>query len=217
MPWIIFAIAISYLIGSIPTAYIFGRVLKGIDIRNFGSGNVGATNAFRLLGKAPGITVLILDIIKGFVAVLFLGNFISLKVPTDYNSLFRIILGISCILGHNWTIFLGFKGGKGVATTLGVLLGLSIKIPGLKLIIGLLILTWLSVFIISRTVSLASVLASISLPIYMAIFRQSPTLIVLSILLCVFSILRHKSNIKRILEGKEPRLNLMSRQFTERK
>lgn len=217
MPWIIFAIAISYLIGSIPTAYIFGRVLRGIDIRNFGSGNVGATNAFRVLGKAPGITVLILDIIKGFITVLFLGNLISLKVPSDYNPLLRIILGISCILGHNWTIFLGFKGGKGVATTLGVLLGLSIKIPGLKLIIGLLMLTWFLVFIISRTVSLASVLASISLPLYMFIFRQPPTLIILSILLCIFSILRHRANIKRILEGKEPRLNLMSRQFTERK
>lgn len=206
MPLIILAIIISYLIGSIPTAYIFGRLLKGIDIRKFGSGNVGATNALRVLGKGPGITVLILDMLKGFVVVVFLGNLLAPQVPSLPDELLRVILGTSCICGHNWTIFLRFKGGKGIASTFGVLLGLSVKIPGLKLVLGLVILTWLIVFIISRVVSLASVLCGIALPIYTIVFKQSNLLIYLSLLLCIFVILRHKNNLKRICQGKEPRL-----------
>ncbi len=208
MLWIIPGILISYLIGSIPTAYVFGRLLKGIDIRNFGSGNVGATNAFRVLGKGAGITVLVLDILKGFVAVVFLGNIVVPKVAFLPDEALRLILGLSCILGHNWTIFLKFRGGKGIATTFGVLSGLSITIAGLKLILGLVILTWILIFVIVRIVSVASVLTGISLPIYMVIFKQSHPLISLSALLSIFVILRHKSNLKRIFQGKEPRLSL---------
>lgn len=198
MLWIITRIIISYLIGSIPTAYIFGRLLKGIDIRKFGSGNVGATNAFRVLGKTIGITVLILDIFKGFLAVVFLGKSLA--------QMQLIILGLSCILGHNWTIFLGFKGGKGMATTLGVLLGLSVKVAGLKAILGLVVLIWLAIFIIVRIVSLASIISAIALPILMLVFKQSNTLIFSSFILSLLVILRHKSNLKRIFQGKEPRL-----------
>jgi len=112
-------IIISYLIGSIPTAYIFGRLLKGIDIRKFGSGNVGATNVLRVLGRAPAIIVLLLDIFKGFLAVVFVADFIALGCQSIPPETLRIILGFSCIAGHNWTVFLGLKGGKGVASTLG--------------------------------------------------------------------------------------------------
>jgi len=206
MPRIILGTLISYLIGAIPTAYIFGRLLKGIDIRNFGSGNVGATNAFRVLGKGPGITVLVLDILKGFVAVVFLGNLVAGGAGPVSEETLRIILGLSCIAGHNWTVFLRFNGGKGIATTFGVLFGLSTKIAGLKLILGLVILTWILIFVIARIVSVASVLTGIALPVYMAIFKQPKMLISLSILLCIFVILRHKSNLKRVFQGKEPRL-----------
>lgn len=207
MAWIIIGLLVSYLIGSIPTAYIFGRLLKGIDIRKFGSGNVGATNALRVLGKPVGISVLILDILKGFLVVVFLGDFIAVRrISVISAETLRTILGLSCVLGHNWTIFLGFKGGKGVATTLGVLSGLSVKITGLKIVLVLVILTWWIVFLILRTVSLASVLTGISLPIYMVLFRQSKALVYLSIFLSLFIILRHKSNLKRFFRGKEARL-----------
>jgi glycerol-3-phosphate acyltransferase PlsY len=206
MLWITLAIAISYLIGSIPTAYIFGRVLKGVDIRKFGSGNVGATNALRVLGKGPGIAVLTLDIFKGLLVVVWLADFIFSKVNFKSFQALGIILGISCISGHNWTIFLKFKGGKGIATTFGVLLGLAIKIASLRVILVILILTWFLVFFITRIVSIASVASGMALPIYMLLFKQSPTLISTSILLCIFILLRHRSNLKRVFQGKEPRL-----------
>jgi len=203
---IILGILVSYLIGSIPTAYIFGRFLKGIDIRKAGSGNIGATNALRVLGKGPGITVLFIDILKGFLAVTLLGNALVSKSTLISDETLRILLGISCICGHNWTVFLRFKGGKGVATTFGVLLGLSLEIASLKLVLGLVILIWFLTFIIVGIVSIASVLSGITLPIFIITFRLSPTLIFLSILLCAFIILRHRTNLKRVLEGKEKRL-----------
>jgi glycerol-3-phosphate acyltransferase PlsY len=208
MLWIIIGIIFSYLTGSIPTAYIFGRCVKGIDIRKFGSGNVGATNASRLLGKKLGITVLILDILKGLITVTLLGNLTLARTnfPID-PPLLRIILGLGCICGHNWTIFLNFKGGKGVATTLGVLLGAAWVIPGIGFILALVVLTWLITFLASRIVSVASILAAISFPIYMSIKHLSPTLILSSLIISAFIILRHIPNIKRILQKKEPRMS----------
>ncbi len=204
---LILGVLISYIIGSIPTAYIFGRVLKGIDIRKFGSGNIGATNALRVLGKWPGITVLVLDILKGFTAVVFLGNLVVARMDGISQTSARILLGLSCICGHNWTIFLKFKGGKGMATTLGVLLGLAVRVAGLKLIFALVILTWLVIFIITRIVSLASILAGITLPIYMLFFGPRERMLIFSgILICLFIILRHKDNLKRLFQGKEPPL-----------
>lgn len=200
---IIPGIIISYLLGSLPSAYIFGRLLKGIDIRKFGSGNVGATNASRVLGKSIGITVLMLDILKGFIAVAVLINFLALKAGSIPRETLGIVLGFSCILGHNWPVFLKFKGGKGIATTLGVLLGLSINIAGLKLILILSLLTWLVVFIIIRIVSIASVLAAVSLPLYMALFKQTRVLIFFGISLSLLACLRHISNLKRFFQGKE--------------
>jgi glycerol-3-phosphate acyltransferase PlsY len=208
MLWIIIGIILSYLLGSIPTAYFFGRMLKGIDIRKFGSGNIGATNALRVLGKGPGIAVLVLDMFKGLAAVVFLGDLLSLRIMEIPDATLRILLGISCICGHIWTVFLKFKGGKGVATTLGVLAALAFTIPGLNIILGLLLLTWLLVFLVFRIVSLASLLAFITLPIYAAIFKQSRFLITASIILALFAVIRHKTNIKRLLKRTEPRLNL---------
>lgn len=206
MLWIIPGILISYLIGSIPTAYIFGRLLKGIDIRKFGSGNVGATNALRVLGKPAGIAVLVLDILKGFVAVFFLGNIIAVRITGISDITARLLLGFCSICGHNWTIFLRFKGGKGMATTLGVLLGLAVKAAGIKVVFALVILTWLVIFVITRIVSLASILSGIALPLYMFLCKQPHILIYSSVLFSIFIILRHKFNLKRLVQGKEPRL-----------
>ena len=123
---------LAYLIGSIPVAYIFGRVLKGIDIREHGSGNMGATNAFRVLGKGPGVIVLILDIVKGIIPVTLLANAFGLADPLSL-----VIIAVAVVAGHNWPVFLGFKGGKGMATSLGVLIGLGLQLPGLRIVLGL--------------------------------------------------------------------------------
>ncbi len=206
MLWITVALVVSYLLGSIPTAYLFGRLLKGVDIRKVGSGNIGATNAMRALGKGPGIMVLLLDILKGFIVVVFLGDYFSSRPILWQEQNLRIIMGLCSICGHNWTIFLNFKGGKGIATSFGVLLGLALKLPGLGILIGVLILTWLIVFIIWRLVSLASIVAAIALPVSILFLKQSAVLAIVSLILCIFVILRHKSNLLRIFQGKEPRL-----------
>lgn len=206
MLWIIAALLASYLLGSIPTAYLFGRVLKGIDIRKVGSGNVGATNAMRALGKGPGITVLVLDILKGLIAVIFLADYFVDKSSLLQAQNLAILMGLSCICGHNWSVFLQFKGGKGIAASFGVLLGLSLKIPGLNIVLGLIILTWFIVFISFRMVSLASISAAIALPIFSFLFNLTFGLILVSLLLCIFVIIRHKTNLERIFYGKEPRL-----------
>ena len=200
-------IIISYLLGSIPSAYLLGRILKGIDIRRFGSGNVGATNAFRVLGPTWGIIVLILDILKGAISVIWLANFF-LNYWDGSEIILRIIFGIACISGHNWTLFLRFKGGKGVATTLGVLAGLGVAAAELRLILLLVILVWLITFFILRFVSVASVLSAISLHIFMLVFDQSKELLVFSIILSVFIILRHKKNLFGLFSGQEKRLSL---------
>ena len=202
-------IIISYLIGSIPTAYIFGRILKGIDIRKFGSGNVGATNAFRVLGPAWGIVVLFLDVLKGLISVTWVTNHF-LNFWDNSGIVLRIIFGIVCVCGHNWTLFLRFKGGKGVATTLGVLTGIAIAVVELRLILLLVILVWLIVFSILRVVSVASVLSAIALPLFMIIFRQSRELLILSIILAIFITLRHKKNLLGLFRGQERPLSFKS-------
>ena len=199
---VLLGIIISYLLGSIPTAYIFGRILKGIDIRKFGSGNVGATNAFRLLGLSWGVVVLVLDILKGLISVTLLANYF-LNFWDGSGVILRIIFGIACICGHNWSIFLQLKGGKGVATSLGILTGLGITVTGLRLIISLVILIWLIVFLAFRIVSLASVLSAISLPLFMFIFNASKELLILGIILSIIIILRHKKNLSGLFRGKE--------------
>ena len=207
MHWIIIALITSYLLGSVPTAYLFGRLLRGIDIRKYGSGNVGATNALRVLGKGPGIAVLALDILKGLAAVLILGKIFGPKTPGLSAEELSVLLGIGCIIGHNWTVFLQFKGGKGIATSLGVLIGLATNLQGLRIVLGAVIVTWLIVFLLARIVSLASILSAIFLPVYMFLFRQPGILLFSSLILSFFVILRHKSNLNRLFQGKEPRLN----------
>jgi glycerol-3-phosphate acyltransferase PlsY len=205
MLWIITGIAASYLIGSIPTAYVAGKLLKGVDIRKLGSGNIGATNAFRVLGKTTGITVLFIDIAKGFLPVFLLGNILVGNSSFNPN-LLRIILGIACIAGHNWTIFLNFKGGKGIATSVGVILALGLKVGGLNIVLLSLVITWVIFFAIFRIISLASVIVSVLFPVYSLLFKQPRVVVLASLLLGIFSIFRHKANILRLLRGEEKRL-----------
>ena len=182
-------------------------MLRGIDIRKFGSGNVGATNALRVLGRGPGVLVLFLDIIKGVLPTVFLADFLLPRIPFISAELLRIILGFCCICGHNWTIFLRFKGGKGVATSLGVLLGLAVKIEGVKWILGVAILVWLVVFLVFRIISLSSISAAVSLPLSAWLLGKSSILLFFSLIIAVFAMFRHKSNIKRLLRKEEPRLS----------
>jgi glycerol-3-phosphate acyltransferase PlsY len=208
MWWIIIGIIVSYLIGAIPTAYIFGKVLKGIDIRTVGSGNVGATNAMRLLGKGPGIAVLLLDVLKGILVTAFIATFVSSRVSfSDSGEFYRLVTGICCICGHNWTLFLNFKGGKGVATTLGVLLGVAFSSPQLFAVLGLVVLSWLLVFILSKIISLASLLAAVSFPVYLFLFKQSMVMLTVGSLLALLIIVRHKANLARLFKGAEPRIS----------
>jgi glycerol-3-phosphate acyltransferase PlsY len=196
------SVLLSYLIGSIPVAYIFGRVLKGIDIREHGSGNMGATNAFRVLGRGPGTIVLVLDIIKGIIPVTLLANAFGLG-----DALSLVIIAIAAVSGHNWTVFLGFKGGKGMATSLGVLIGLAIQLPGLRIVLGLATLIWLVLFIALGYVSIASISAAVALPILMVVFEAPFPMKVMAIVLCVFIVFRHSSNIKRLVRGQENRVS----------
>ena len=199
-------VVISYLLGSIPTAYIFGKLYQGIDIRQHGSGNVGATNTFRVLGKIPGTIVLLIDILKGTLALTVVGDLFSCDALLQ-----RILLGVAAIVGHNWTIFLQFKGGKGVATTLGVLIGLTIKFSALLPVLLMCVLTWIVFFIFSGYVSLASVIAAIVLPITMIFTGQPLLLVLVGIIFCIFVVVRHRPNIERLLSGKESRIKLFKK------
>ena len=205
---LLLGIAISYLLGSIPTAYLFGKFYGNIDIREHGSGNVGATNVFRVLGKWPGFAVLFIDIIKGIIPVVLVADILGLN-----EVLSRIILALSAVSGHNWTIFLKFKGGKGIATSLGVLIGLTIKIAAIRPVLILVLLIWAAVFLTSRIVSLSSIIAAFFLPILMLFTDQEGILVALGVFFCVFVVFRHRPNIHRMLNGQEPRVPL----FVKRK
>lgn len=194
---------ISYLIGSIPTAYLFGRWLKGIDIRQHGSGNIGATNAFRVLGKGWGTVILILDIAKGIIAVTLVGDALQLTVLGR-----RLLLALAVVCGHNWTIFLQFKGGKGIATSLGVLIGLSISFPSVGPVLVACLLIWLAVFIISGYVSLSSIFAGVALPFLMMLTHQAGEMIFLGAVFGIFVVVRHRPNICRLLRGEESRIKM---------
>lgn len=197
---------ISYLIGAIPTAYIYGRVSKRIDIRHHGSGNVGATNVFRVLGKGAGTTVLICDILKGVLAVAVVPDFLRIT-----EVIHRVILALVVVSGHNWTVFLNFKGGKGIATSLGALIGLTIKIAVIRPVLLGTVGVWLVCFLSTGYVSLSSIVASVFLPLMMAGTNQPIEIICLGVIFCLFVVLRHRPNIKRLLSGQEPRVLLFQK------
>jgi acyl phosphate:glycerol-3-phosphate acyltransferase len=195
---------ISYLLGSLPAGYLAGR-LAGIDIRGAGSGNVGATNVLRVLGKRFGYPVFFVDFIKGFGAVVLSIWIVSRARPSEnLVQLDGALSGVCCVMGHVYPVWLGFKGGKGVATSIGVLFGLM---PLAALIVCVI---WIITFETTRYVSLASVAAAISLPVSvgaMFFFQaiNTPVLFYFSLCLAVVVVVRHRSNLSRLLKGTEPR------------
>ena len=200
MPWLLIAI-LSYLLGSIPWGFLFARA-KGIDIRQKGSGNIGAANAVRVMGKKWGYLVFICDFLKGFLAVE-----ISFLLATRFQinlGLASIIAGIMCVVGHDYPAWLGFKGGKGIATLAGVLL--AVFPPLVCFSFGA---VWVMVFLIGRYTSLASMVAVVT-PIAAAWFVSKsdpdfPFLIGFCILMAALALWRHRSNIVRLLNGTENR------------
>ena len=205
------AIILSYLLGSFPTAYLFGKWYKGIDIRQHGSGNVGATNTFRVLGKGPGFCVLAVDILKGTAALLVVGPLLGVQSAAG-----MVLLGVAVVCGHNWTVFLNFKGGKGIATSLGVLIGMTVGFPSLIVVLVLAVAVWAAVLFVWKYISLASVVSAALLPILMIVFDQPAELVAMGAVFCVFVIYRHRSNISRIRQGTEPRVPLPFSKNTSR-
>ena len=162
---------------------------------------MGATNAFRVLGKIPGTLVLLIDILKGTIATTLIADLLGL-----HHILYRVLLGIAVVIGHNWTCFLNFNGGKGIATSLGVLIGLAIKNSVIRPVLAMAVLTWLAVFLTTGFVSLASILSTVILPVAMVCFNLPFEMVMLGIIFCIFVVVRHRPNMKRILNGKESRI-----------
>jgi glycerol-3-phosphate acyltransferase PlsY len=196
---------LAYFLGSIPTGYLVAKA-KGVDIRAVGSGNIGATNVFRILGKGPGFFVLLVDALKGFLACGLVANLVWQvfgKPGTDVGNAHDyqgIVAGISAILGHNYTCWLNFKGGKGIATSAGVLIALVPKAFLATFAV------WLLVFLASQFVSLASIVAAFILPFATWQLEKRPVLIVITALMAALAIYKHRANIQRLLNGTENRV-----------
>ena len=188
------AALVAFLLGSIPTGYILARA-RGVDIRKVGSGNIGATNVLRHLGKPAGITVLLIDALKGFVACKYP---FTMQAPID-EQLLSMLAGVCAILGHNFTPWLKFKGGKGIATSAGVLLALF------PAALGLILSVWLIVFFLSKYVSLASIVAAVVLPIAVWALEGTKQKVILATVLSALAIYKHRPNIQRLLKGEEHR------------
>lgn len=191
------SLVIAYLIGSSPTSFLFARMLKGIDIRNVGSGNAGATNVLRSVGKIPALATLIIDMLKGTLAVTLVADyFYRFNIDLQCDA-YKGIMALTVVCGHIWSVFLKFKGGKGVATTLGVAIGLT----PMALVPTALI--WILVFYITNFVSLASIMALLLFPAIACILKYPFYLILSSVAICSISIFKHKDNVTRLVRGVE--------------
>ena len=210
LSYVLTAVA-AYLLGSIPTGFLVARV-KGIDIRKVGSGNIGATNALRVLGKPAGILVLLVDALKGFLAVAIVVNWypelhemaprcfgVNGYPDSQMREVLGIVAGFFAVLGHNYPCWLGFKGGKGIATSAGVLTAL---VPWALLII---LSVWIVLIAVTRYVSIGSLAASATLPFATWLTTRDLTLTVVTGAMGVLAIYKHKGNIQRLMNGTEPR------------
>jgi glycerol-3-phosphate acyltransferase PlsY len=204
------ALLFAYLFGSIPTAVWIGQAFYGIDVREYGSGNAGATNTFRVLGKKAGIAVMILDILKGYTAT-NLAYLIGLSVTGPQNSVqfvnYQLALGITAVVGHLFPVFAGFRGGKGIATLFGMIVAVH---SGAALVC---VLTFVSVLLISKYVSLSSILSGFSFPLSIIFLFQSPirSVVLYGMCICILILVTHQKNIERLLKGKESKVNLFKR------
>jgi len=195
------AVLIAYILGSFPTSFIMGKLVKGIDIRDFGSGNVGATNALRILGTKYGVSALVIDMLKGFIAI-----FIGKLLINEPANLILILIGLAAILGHIFTIFLKFKGGKGVATSAGVFLALT------PIAFSIAFLVFILIVAISKYVSLGSIIASIVLLVAEIIINLQNSfadieVLIMTVVIAFFVIIRHKANIIRLKNGNENKIS----------
>ena len=184
------AAAISYILGSIPNGLILGKAIWGVDLRQHGSKNIGATNAWRTIGKAGGISIFALDFLKGAISA-YLG------LHLGGSELAGVLCGILAIAGHSWSVFLAFKGGKGVATGLGVIAALM---PMVTLIV---FAVWFAIVYFTGYVSLGSIVGAALVPILTLFFGLHTEFLILGLIAAVFIIYRHKSNIERLLNGTE--------------
>lgn len=202
----LFAIT-AYLLGSIPTAIWVGKLRYGLDIREHGSKNAGATNTFRVLGKKPGIIVLCIDIIKGFIATFLPVLFLAKSIAPETVVNIQLITGVFAVLGHIFPIFERFKGGKGVATSLGVIIGITPPAAGICLLLFLL------VFIASNYVSLGAICVSIAFPFIVEFVFHNHFfwLRIFTIVLSCSVLFSHRKNIKRLLKGNENKMNLFKK------
>ena len=212
-------IVLSYLVGSIPTSIIVSKLAKGIDIREHGSGNAGGTNVMRVLGWKHGIAVILLDALKGVLAVVVIARLhygsipFQNATPFDDFTLVQIIAGISAVIGHIWTVFAGFKGGKGIATALGMLL--MIATVDMLVAIGVFII----VVSISKYVSLGSILGAIAVPVTLVVrenifnvnIPSYNTILPFVIALVMLVIFTHRKNVIRLINGNENKVNFSKR------
>jgi len=198
----IIIVVAAYFLGSIPTGYLAARA-KGIDIRTVGSGNIGATNAMRVLGKPGGIAVLLLDALKGYVAVAWACPFLmrTFNGPADELETLRILAGIAAVLGHNFTCWLKFKGGKGIATSGGAYLALA------PLAVGIALVAFFLAVLLTRYVSIGSMAAAVALPAAVWCLPKNHLLLdIVTTALGAMAIYKHRSNIKRLMAGTESRI-----------
>jgi len=202
--WIIpVEIILAYLIGSIPTSVWVGKLFYGIDVREHGSGNAGATNTIRVLGYRAGIPVMLVDVMKGLLAVQLVHIFPHASFSTDAVTYIEIALAASAVLGHIFPVYVGFRGGKGVGTLAGA--AIALYPLALLVVLGVFIIT----LAISRYVSLSSILGALIFPLAVVFItgQHHPGLVVLSVLVAVFVPLTHLKNIKRLMKGEENRFD----------
>lgn len=185
----------AYLVGSVSPSVFLGRLVKGVDVREHGSGNAGATNAFRVLGTPLGVVVLAADVLKGFLPVLLTARYIG-------NPSVTVLVAMAVIAGHNWSVFLKGKGGKGVATGAGVILAM------MPMIIAILVAVFAVVLVLTSTVSIASLIATMLFPVLTIATAQPLAYVIFSLLGSAVVIYGHRGNIKRLLRREEPRVRL---------
>jgi len=199
----------AYLIGAIPTAVWVGQYFYGVDVRQHGSGNAGATNTFRVLGKKPGAIVMLVDILKGWAATSLAGYLVTLGIISPDNLiLFQLIMGVLAVIGHIFPVYVGFKGGKGVATLMGMVMAIH---PAAAFIcLGIFIV----VLLVSKYVSLGSMIAALAFPLLLLLPRfhpDEPLLIIFGFVLSLMVILTHKKNITRLLQGQESKVHILKK------
>lgn len=202
---IVSSILLAYLIGSIPTAVWVGRVFYDIDIREHGSGNAGATNTFRVLGKKAGIPVLIFDVFKGWLSVKIAFFTINILLLSNHQLVnFQLALGVAALIGHIFPIYVGFKGGKGVATLLGLVIAIAPEAALYALIIFVITL------LVTKYVSLSSMIGGFSFPILIIVVLHTTTisLVIFSMVIAILLLFTHQKNIERLLSNEESKANL---------